>query len=683
MVDRRPQLARPVLAALSGLFLLSSLFVWTGPASASDGSPGQFVIRCRYSHTLPDDPIVMPGMEGGSHLHDFFGNTTVDAHSTFGSMLAGSTTCRVPSDTAGYWAPVVYLNGRQLTPPVMRVYYLGLRGEPVETIPPGLKMIGGNRFATSAADNPNVRWYCGETASVKTPREPVPYDCTPWADRYAFVDGIVAIVDMPSCWNGTGLEPSDVVYPVQGRCPSDFPRVLPKISQRIHLGVMSPIGPAGGMALTLSNGPYFMMHSDFWNTWQQPRLDQLVAECLNADIRCRAVTPAPEPDWTHQFGTRRYDLVAALDPLPGEVVAAGTTTWELPGQEYRRKTDAFVRILDRHGNERWTRQFGTVGVDRARAVVADPTAIYVAGSTDRALKGQRNRGGLDAFVRAYDLRGNELWTIQFGTAGDDEVLAIALDGDGLYVAGSTGGRMAPGEAGGLDAFVRRISRAGTVIWTRQFGTRGADRVRAIEVAEGRLAVAGTTEGALGDAEHLGGTDAFVRTYTRGGDHLWTTQFGTPGNEEAGGLVLRPKRVFVAGTTDGAFPGATSQGGLDGFLRRLDQTGAEVWTRQFGSAGNDRVTGLGITSTGVLIGGATTGALPDAVLLGETDAFLLKYDGKGAQGWTVQFGTDDFDAGNALTVAKTAAYVGGETHGAFEGYVNEGDRDAFVTKIRFA
>jgi hypothetical protein len=96
-----------------------------------------------------------------------------------------------------------------------------------------------------------------------------------------------------------------------------------------------------------------------------------------------------------------------------------------------------------------------------------------------------------------------------------------------------------------------------------------------------------------------------------------------------------------------------------------------------------VTGFGVTSTGVLVSGATNGALPDGVLLGETDAFLMKYDGKGAQAWTVQFGTDDFDAGLALAATKTAAYVGGETHGAFEGYVNAGDRDAFVTKLRFA
>jgi Domain of unknown function (DUF1996) len=82
----------------------------SAPAQAASPS-GQFVVRCRYSHTLADDPIVFPGQPGASHVHDFFGNVTTDAASTVESMLAGETTCRAASDTAGYWAPAVYLNG--------------------------------------------------------------------------------------------------------------------------------------------------------------------------------------------------------------------------------------------------------------------------------------------------------------------------------------------------------------------------------------------------------------------------------------------------------------------------------------------------------------------------------------------------------------------------------------------
>src|SRR5919204_649864 len=194
------------------VFPIVSLLGLPAPAAAA-GPPGQFVVRCPYSHSLMDDPIVFPGQPGASHMHDFFGNESVNAFSTMASMLAGQTTCRVPSDTAGYWTPAALLDGVQIEPTVMRIYYLGSNADSVETIPPGLQMVGGNRDATSPAENPHVKWNCGQTREVKTPDRDAPYDCTPWTS-YAFVDGVVAVIDFPSCWNGIGLRPDDVAYPV-------------------------------------------------------------------------------------------------------------------------------------------------------------------------------------------------------------------------------------------------------------------------------------------------------------------------------------------------------------------------------------------------------------------------------------------------------------------------------------
>ncbi len=681
--------SRGLRATLVGVAIASGLASLVGlpdpsPAEAAEPTAprGQFVIRCRHSHSLADDPIVHPGHPGESHLHDFFGNTTVNAHSTVESMLAGGTTCRVPSDTAGYWSPAASADGVALVPKAMRIYYFGVADDLVETFPAGLKMIGGNPEALTPEENPHVTWSCGESRAIKTPREPVPYDCTVWAPGHPFVDGVVANVEMPNCWNGTGLEPADVVYPVEGACPAGFPRVLPKLSQRIHLGVMDPLTPSGDVAVTLSSGPFHTMHADFWNTWQQPRLDQLVAECLNAHVRCGGVEPAPAPDWTTQFGTLRYDLALALAEGPDGIAIAGTTTYELPGEDFHQRTDGFVRLIDPQGEELWTDQFGTIGIDRALAVATDRTNVFVAGSTDRTLHGQESAGGVDAFVRAYDLEGNELWTVQFGSAAADEALAVAVDGSGVFVAGTTEGRLGRLAFGGADGFVSRFDRSGAEVWTRQLGAAGTDRVVSVATDARGVVVGGTTDGVLG-ATSAGGTDAFVRHYSNGGRPIWTTQFGTSGSDDLRTIASRGNGIVAAGSTDGAFQDATNLGALDGFVRRIDRDGEEIWTRQFGSEGDDRVSGVGTTSTGVVVSGSTTGSLPDAALLGETDAFLLKYNAKGALIWTVQFGTTDFDAAHALAVASSAAYVGGETHGAFEGHVNAGDRDAFITKIRFA
>ena len=69
------------------------------------GGVGQFIVACDWSHASFDDPIVHAGMEGMSHRHEFFGNTTTDADSTYESLLAGDTTCAQKLDRAAYWVP--------------------------------------------------------------------------------------------------------------------------------------------------------------------------------------------------------------------------------------------------------------------------------------------------------------------------------------------------------------------------------------------------------------------------------------------------------------------------------------------------------------------------------------------------------------------------------------------------
>jgi hypothetical protein len=171
------------------LALGATILVPIAPPADAATRTGNFVVSCRYSHSLPDDPIVFPGLPGASHLHDFFGNITTTAASTAESMLAGTALCKEVNDTAGYWAPTGYMNGVPVTPLVMRIYYLGQPNEPLETIPPGLQMIGGNKDATSPAENPHVRWFCGSTIGFKTPLLDKPYDCSSWADLYGFVEG--------------------------------------------------------------------------------------------------------------------------------------------------------------------------------------------------------------------------------------------------------------------------------------------------------------------------------------------------------------------------------------------------------------------------------------------------------------------------------------------------------------
>lgn len=247
------------------------------PAVASAGSPG-WIVRCPYNgKTLKDDPILLPGKPGGFwHFHDFFGAKTTTANSTYLSMQAGGTTCGLPQDTAGYWVPALYRNGVPIraTGNRQKFYYRENTGTPVQAFPAGFKMIAGNAHAKSESDNPKlgsaIYWGCSDNSSpgkLKAPRS-----CS---------TGIISLhVGFPSCWDGSPASPANVVYP-SGGCPSSHPKKLPRLIMRFEYPVGTDLG-----TITLDSGPPYTAHGDFWNTWNQPKLESLVQDCLNANKNC-------------------------------------------------------------------------------------------------------------------------------------------------------------------------------------------------------------------------------------------------------------------------------------------------------------------------------------------------------------------------------------------------------------
>jgi hypothetical protein len=263
-----------------------------GAPTAYADSPGWIVV-CPWSHSLSDDPIVFPGNNGASHRHDFFGNMSVDADSTEEEMLSAETTCQQPQDTSGYWVPTVFMNGKPINPnaappngtrskTTQQFYYrIGAGQNAPQTIQPfpaGLQMVAGNGHARSAAENPKlgsaIYWGCSDNSTGK---QKTPPNCK---------TGIVSLhVGFPSCWNGTDLDSADhqshMAYPSSGKCPTSHPVAVPRLIMRFEY----PVGTSSA-GLMLSSGPPYTIHGDFWNTWDQATLAQLVQDCLNAEVNC-------------------------------------------------------------------------------------------------------------------------------------------------------------------------------------------------------------------------------------------------------------------------------------------------------------------------------------------------------------------------------------------------------------
>lgn len=250
--------------------------VLTGP----QGTVGQFVVECGFDRFLADDPIVMPGRAGASHLHQFFGAVDVTADSAYEALLAGDTTCDQRADTASYWTPTLIDDGHPVAPIRSVAYYrAGPDVDPIAVVPypSGMMMVAGDHTAIDPQPVSLVAWTCGAGGT----RTAEPVDCTG-------ADSVRLIVTFPDCWNGADvrspivLEPNlHVAYSVAGECPPEHPVHIPQLQFAVDWPV--PVSVDG---LALSSGDIHSGHADFWNTWDQERLEREVTACLHRDLPC-------------------------------------------------------------------------------------------------------------------------------------------------------------------------------------------------------------------------------------------------------------------------------------------------------------------------------------------------------------------------------------------------------------
>ena len=396
------------------------------------------------------------------------------------------------------------------------------------------------------------------------------------------------------------------------------------------------------------------------------------------------VTVANQPGWLVQFGTSAFDNANGIAIQGDDVYVAGATSGVL-GEASAGSQDIYLRSYDTNGTLRWTRQFGTSGIDQTTGgtLRARGNLVVVAGSVRGALPGFTYAGNTDAFVSAYDRRGEALWNLQFGTPGNDPVRSIAITEDGsIFISGQTTGNLTDEPNLGLaDAYVARVNRNGTIVWLRQFGTSGTDEAIGIAVSDDAVYVTGATGGALPGNVHDGDSDNFVARLTLDGDFVWITQFGTPAFDALWKVGVVGSNVFVGGNTLGEFQGEVASGGFDAVVAALDGNGYLRWVRQFGGIGNDLALGLAVDGEGPVAVGRVGGFLFPGPPDPGSDAFARKYDAEGNVLWSIQFGTTTFDNAQDVALRGPDVYLVGTTIGSMPGSLNAGLQDGFASRLR--
>ncbi len=343
---------------------------------------------------------------------------------------------------------------------------------------------------------------------------------------------------------------------------------------------------------------------------------------------------------------------------------------------------------------------------------------------------QNADGSIGFALNAYDktapltIDPSVTWATFYGSSGDDDGDACAVDGSGnVYLAGTTSSVSGIASSGGFqstngggtiarDAFLVKFNSAGARLWATYYGGAGIEVTGGCATdAAGNVYLAGTTMSASGIAS--GGAqniksdtnDAFLVKFDAGGARQWATYLGGIGNDYGNGCATdKAGNVFLSGTSSvstglgsGGFQN-TSGGASDAFLAKYNAAGIKQWSTYYGgagldygyncsadTAGNVYLAGITGSSSGI----ASPGALQAAFAGGYADAFLVKFDPSGVRLWATYYGGTDNDgqtpaqcaadgAGNVF-LSGTTRSVAGIASGGFQNTFG-GFRDGFLVKF---
>lgn len=305
---------------------------WGKPGQSGPTDPGAFRFGCGAGQLAKNDPLMLPGQPGASHLHQFFGNTLTNASSTYQSLrTTGASTCDRGSNDAvqrsAYWIPAMLDGaGNAIKPDWMNTYYKrqpltnpACQGPPSATsigycvgLPNGLRFIFGYNMKDGSG---------GPTDANSPDQWAMGFDCVKndgTGESFTGVRPTIAAIlatgkcpvgqwlrafaTIPYCWDGKNLDSADhrshmayatgevVASAGQRSCPPDHPYVIPELAAQFFFTTDANFA-AGKWRLSSDEMmpgtmPGKTWHMDYWEAWSAPIKAIWEKNCINGHLSC-------------------------------------------------------------------------------------------------------------------------------------------------------------------------------------------------------------------------------------------------------------------------------------------------------------------------------------------------------------------------------------------------------------
>lgn len=242
-----------------------------------------------------------------------------------------------------------------------------------------------------------------------------------------------------------------------------------------------------------------------------------------------------------------------------------------------------------------------------------------------------------------------------------------------------------------------------MIWQNNSGGNSTDQYRDVTTVSDGIIAVGFSNGSSfgnGDWENLtgkGNDDAVIVKYDNSGNIVWTNNFGGNDHDYFNSVTAVPDGIIAVGYShegsfdNGDWEGIIPKAANDGIIIKYDFSGNVVWKKNVGGNNQDYFSSVLAVSDGfVVVGHANgnsfgNGDWENLTGKGNDDAIIIKYDFSGNVLWKNNFGGNDRDYFNSVTVVPDGLVVVGYSYsGSFEngdwiGVTAHGDADATIVK----
>ncbi len=378
--------------------------------------------------------------------------------------------------------------------------------------------------------------------------------------------------------------------------------------------------------------------------------------------------------WINTFGGTNNDFsYAAVQTADSNFVFAGASrSTDGDVPGNRIGYDAWMSKIDKAGSKIWSKTFGENNDDFANSVITTSDGGFMlAGYT---FIGNTNN---TAWIIKTDGNGNQQWRKDFTENVDAKAqfLLATADGNFLLVGHSFTNTTK------YDGWIIKLDGAGNRLWTKNYGGSQDDYASSVVRAnDGGYVVSGYTRSADGDISRSNGAiDGWAIKIDESGNRLWSKNFGGTKDDYVRTIVRTSDNGYMlaghTNSTDGDITG--SKGSIDEWLIKIDGAGNKQWSKNFGGANDDYANGLVATRDGgYMLSGYTNSTNADVTRnAGDFGGWLIKIDGAGNKLAVSTYGNtfDDFTSSVINTLD------GGYLMAGFTS-LNNTNSDAWLVKV---